>query len=81
MDGLGHLHRQLARRDEHEPPRLPLETGVLKQRLQHGQRERRGLACAGFRLREQVAPGNQERNRLALHGCGFFVAECDDGLR
>ena len=49
--------------------------------LQHRQRERRGLAGAGGRLAEQVAAGEQERDRLALDRRRLLVAEVGERLQ
>ena len=76
VDGLGHLHRELARRHEHEAARAPAgSSGRLGDALQHRQRERGRLAGAGRGLAEQVAAVEQQRNRLALDGRRLLVAE------
>ena len=75
MDRFGDLHRQLARRHEHEAAGLARTRLRLADALQHRQRERGGLAGAGFGLPEQVAALEQQRNRFALNRRRFFVAE------
>ncbi len=81
VDRFGDLHRQLARGDEHEAARVAPAVGVLKERLQHRQREGGRLAGAGRCPGQQVLPGNQQRNRFTLNGCRFFVAERTQGRR
>ena len=78
VERFGDLHRQLARRDEDERADLAAAGLVARQLVEERQRERRGLAGAGRRLPEHVAAGQQDRNRFALNGCGFFVAERGD---
>jgi hypothetical protein len=76
VDGLGHLHRQLACR--HEDQRAGAATRQRahgRQTVQQRQRERRRLARARTRLPHQIAAGQQDRNRLPLDGRRFFVAE------
>ena len=51
----------------------------LRDTVQHRQRERGGLSRAGGRLREQIAPVEQQRNRLALDGRRLLVSERGDG--
>jgi hypothetical protein len=76
VNGLGHLHRQLARGHEHEPTRAaPAVCGRFEKPVQHRQRERGGLAGAGLGLRQHVAAGEQERDGLALDGRRLLVAE------
>jgi hypothetical protein len=43
--------------------------------LQDRQRERRGLAGAGLGAGHEVAPREDERDRLLLHRSRFLVAE------
>ena len=72
----GDLHRQLARRDEHQP--VGASAIVCSEggdAVQHRQRKRRGLARAGRGLREQVAPFEQQRNRLALNRRWLLVSK------
>ena len=51
-----------------------------ERRCSSGQRERGGLAGAGRGLAEQVAAGEQGRDRLALDRGGLFVAERGERL-
>ena len=81
VDGFRDLHRQLARGHEHEAARVPPAVGVLKERLQHRQREGGRLAGAGRRLGQQILSGQQQRNRFTLDGSGFLVSERTDGGR
>ena len=78
-DRLGHLHRQLACRDEHEggSQRSP---AVDLQRVQQGQGEGGGLARTGRRLTDEVATLDEVRNRLALHRRRLLVAEFGQGI-
>ncbi len=76
---LGDLHRELARRDEHEAPGAVLAFRFVDETLNQRERERRGLARAGGRLREQIAAGQHDGNRFTLNGRGLFVAERRDG--
>ena len=48
--------------------------------LQHRQRERRRLAGAGLGLAEQIAPVEQQRNRLALDRRRLLVSERGDDV-
>ena len=86
VHGLGDLHGQLARRHEDEAVGAAPVVGAESARdaVQHRQRERRRLARAGCGLREQVAPLEQQRNRLALDRRRLLVAERrhrrDDGV-
>jgi hypothetical protein len=73
VDRLGDLHGQLARRHEHE--RAGVRPVAATKPLECGQRERCGLARAGRRLGEDVAPLEQRRDRLALDRRRLLVAE------
>ena len=77
---LGDLHRQLARRHEHEAAGLARAGRPCADPLQHRQRERGGLAGAGLGLAEQIAPFEQQRNRLALNRRRFLVSERRHGV-
>ena len=66
VDRLGDLHGELARRHEHQRLRPPGPRALGAEALQQGQGEGRGLAGAGRRLPEHVAPAEHLRNRLAL---------------
>ncbi len=80
VERLGDLHRQFARRHQHERAR-PAAIGlqVAQQPIEQRQRERGRLAGPGRGLAEHVAAREQHRNRFTLNGCGFFVAERRDG--
>jgi hypothetical protein len=52
-----------------------------RQALQQGKRESSGLAGAGLRGSEQVAPGEDDGNGLRLDGGGFRVAMLRDGAK
>jgi hypothetical protein len=52
--------------------------GVLREELQHGQREAGGLAGAGLGRGEQIAPGKHDRDGLRLNGGGSRVALLGD---
>lgn len=56
--------RAAPRRREHERKHA---VGVLRQLLQYGQRERRGLAAARLRRADHVAAGEHGRDAPALH--------------
>ena len=75
VQGLRHLHGQLARRDEHEDARLL----ALARRGQRPLQQRKGeggrLAGAGGRLSHEVAPGQQRGDRVLLDGRRLLVAE------
>jgi hypothetical protein len=76
VDRFGHLHCQLAGRHEHQAAgvlRL-----LLRQPLQHRQREGRGLPGAGRRLREEIALRDEQRDCLTLNGCRLLVSERAD---
>jgi hypothetical protein len=46
--------------------------------LQQRQGEAGGLAGAGLRRAEQIAPGEDDRDGLRLDGCGFGVTLLGD---
>jgi hypothetical protein len=82
VDGLRHLHGQLARGHEHERGGLDRRAvveavGSASERdaLQQRERERGGLAGAGGRLAEEVASLDERRDGLALDGRGLLVAQ------
>ena len=66
---LVNLHRQFARRREHDRTRLR-RTAVFRQVRQQiiegGEQERRGLAGAGLRLAGDILPGQCQRQGLGL---------------
>ena len=78
VNRFGHLHRELARRHEHEAADVATRrrvSAVLGETLQHRQRERGGLAGARRRLREEIAFRDEQWNRFALNGRRLFVAQ------
>ena len=79
VNGFGDLHGELARRDEDEAVgAAPVVGAEGRDPVQHRQCERRRLARARCRLREQVAPLEQQWNRLALNRSRLLVTErCD----
>ncbi len=84
---LGDLLRQLARRSEHQDARgrdaMATCAGAHSRRgepLQRRQYERRRLAGAGLRRADQVASGEQMRNRLRLDRRGLRVTACGKRL-
>ena len=70
---LGHLHGELARRDEHEGDR-PARRSV--EELQRRQGERGGLAGTRGRLPEHVATGEQLGDGVGLDRRRLLVPEC-----
>ncbi len=81
LEALGDLQRQLAGGGEDERARAALLGGALgaRQTIEDRQRERGGLAGAGLRAAEDVAAGQQVRDRLRLDGGGRLVAGAEDG--
>jgi thioredoxin 1 len=66
---LVNLHRQLARRREHDCPRLRRTTifrQVRQQIIEGREQERRGFAGAGLRLAGHVLPGQRQRQSFGL---------------
>jgi len=53
-------------------------SGFPREQLQHRQREAGGLAGAGLRGAEQIAPGEDYGNGLRLDGGGYGVALLGD---
>ena len=80
VDRFGDLHRELARRYQHDAAGLIRTGTAFADPLQHRQRKRRGLAGAGAGLAEEVAPLEQQRDRLALHRGRFFITKRRDGV-
>jgi hypothetical protein len=78
MDRLGDLHRQLARRHEHDGDRA-LRAALVHEALEDRQRERRRLPGAGRRLAEEVFPLDQGRDGLLLDRRRLFIAEGGQG--
>ena len=77
VDGLGDLDGQLAGGHEHEGDGLGLGAG--HDALEDRQREGRRLAGAGGGLAEQVAAGEDRRDRLGLDRRRLLVAEGGEG--
>ena len=79
MKGLGDLHRQLARRHEHERAGLPRPAlRSARQPVEQRQRERGGLAGAGAAWPIMSLPGEQHRDGFALNRRRLLVAERRD---
>ena len=78
MNSLGDLHRQLARRHQHDGDR-PLGAALVHDALQDREGERGGLAGAGRSLAEEVLTRDQGWDGLLLDRRGFFVAEGGQG--
>jgi hypothetical protein len=76
MDGLGDLHRELARRNENESAYRLSAVVRRSDALEQRQGERSGLPRSGRGLPEHVASSEERRNRFALDIRGLFVAEC-----
>ena len=73
VDGLGHLHGELA--GGHEDEGDGLGGGAGHDALEDGQGEGRGLAGAGGGLAEQVPARDERRDGLGLDRRGLLVAE------
>ncbi len=74
VDRLGHLHGELARRDQHEGDGLRPADGRIDQ-LQRRQGEGGGLAGARGRLAEHVVAGEDRRDGVALDRRRLLVAQ------
>ena len=76
-DAVMHLHGEFAGRGQDEAADLARRAGNggRGQAMQHGQRERRGLAGAGLGAAKQVVASHRERNRLDLDGSRRRVAD------
>ncbi len=85
VDRLGHLHRELACRNEDETLRSVGVFALFGDALEHRQRECRRLAGARRCLSEHVSAAQENRDRFALDGRRLLVAEggdgCDEGGR
>jgi hypothetical protein len=82
MDRLGHLHRQFAGRHQDQAARRggrPANAAI--EALEHRHVERRRLAGARRRLGQDVVPGQQRRDGLALDGRRLLVAELGEAGR
>ena len=79
MDGLGHLHRELACGNKHECGGALTGWCVRIQPVQQRQRERGGLAGACRGLRHHVAAREQGRDGGKLDGRRLLVAQCGEG--
>ncbi|KKW30390.1 MAG: hypothetical protein UY75_C0034G0010, partial [Parcubacteria group bacterium GW2011_GWC2_52_8c] len=82
-----HLRRELAGRHQDQCPHgmagrrracRILVTGVMREQMQHGQREARGLAGAGLGGSDQIATGEHQGNGLRLDGGGLGIALLGD---
>ena len=78
VEVLEDLRRELARRRQHERARRAAR--LADQPVQDGQQKGRGLAAAGLRAGEHVAPGHRRRNRLGLNRRRPREAELTDSL-
>ena len=76
---LDDLRGEFARRLEDERARHARARAALLEHREHRQHEGGGLAGAGLRDAEHVAPGENVRNGLLLDGGGGFVAGRVDG--
>ena len=84
LDALVHLDRELARgREDEAAHRVQRGREALgrerREALQQRQGEARGLAGAGLRGSQQVAPGKDDGDGLRLDGGGFCVTLFRDG--
>jgi hypothetical protein len=70
LEGLGHLDREFARRRQHQA----CGWRSLSRAAQQRQREGGGLAGAGLRFAEQVAPASSVRDAGGLDRRGRFIA-------
>ncbi len=81
-DALLHLEGELAGRGQDQrPDDGPAGCPRRVEQLEHRQHEGGRLAGAGLGAGEQVATGEDERDRLALDGGGFRVALVGDGTK
>ena len=78
LEGLRHLKCQLTGGGQHQNLGLGPQTQIDP--ADQGQGEGRGLAGAGLRLAEQVPPGQQMGDALALNGRRHLVAQGLDGI-
>jgi hypothetical protein len=86
LHALVHLDRELAGRREDEAAhrvqrRREALGGERREPLDQGQHEAGGLAGAGLRGAEQIAPGKDDGDGLRLDGGGFCVALLRDGTQ
>ena len=79
LELLGDLRGEFARRLEDERARHPRARAALFELGEHRQNEGGGLAGAGLRNAEHVAPGENVRDGLVLDWGGGFVAGRFDG--
>jgi len=78
VNGLGHLHRQFPRRNEHQSTHIDVVRGRRTDALEHRESEGSRLAGSGRCLSQQIRAREEGRNRGALYVRGFLVAErCD----
>ncbi len=81
LEAVGDLARQFAggREDEHAAAAARRMAALGPQLLQDGQREGRGLACAGLGDAEHVTAAHRVRDGLSLDGGGGVVAGLGEG--
>ncbi|MCB9533683.1 MAG: hypothetical protein H6698_05120 [Myxococcales bacterium] len=83
-EAVADLGGQLARRREDERADAARAAGRRCEVLQHGQRERGGLTGAGLGAAEDIAAGEERRDRLGLDrrrsGVALFVEGGQEGL-
>ena len=75
VHGFRDLHREFARRHEDQAAGVALGVVVLAEHVQERQREGGGFARTGRGLAEDVAAGQQRRDRFTLNRSRFFVTE------
>ena len=80
VDGLAHLHRQLAGRHEDQRGGPRTIVAQFREALEQRQREGRRLARAGRRLADQVAPFEERRDGFSLDGGRLLVSERPERL-
>ena len=80
MDGLGHLHRQLAGRDQDEPHRAVAARPSAASRCRSGRAKAAVLPVPVAAWPTRSLPCEQRRDRLPLDRRRLLVAELDDRL-
>ena len=74
---LGDLHREFARRDQHQGERLR-PPAVAEEPLEHGKREGGRLPRPGRGLPDQVTALKQRRDRRPLYRCRLLIAQAGE---